>query len=236
MKPGYEVHHYTPVRLLLIEDNPRLAALIQAGLAKEGFPTDIVASMGEALTVLGTTHFSLVILDLGLPDGDGLGVLQSLRGKGASIPVLILTARQGTSDKVKGLGQGADDYLGKPFAFDELVARVRALLRRPAAYLGQQLVLGDMVFDTASRELTVKGNRHPLGAREAALLESLLRRSNHVVPKSVLEDQLYGLGSEGSPNAIEVHVHRLRRQLDEAGADAEIHTIRGVGYLIREPR
>ena len=224
------------VRLLLIEDNPRLAALIQAGLAKEGFPTDLVTSVAEGLSVLATMHFSLVILDLGLPDGDGLSILKHLRGKGAAIPVLVLTARQSPSDKVKGLDHGADDYLGKPFAFDELVARIRALLRRPPTYLGNRLTLGSMVFDTTSKELTVDGAQYLLAAREATLLEALLRRSNHVVPKSVLEDQLYGLGEEGSPNAIEVYVHRLRKQLDDAGAGAEIHTVRGVGYLIREPK
>jgi len=225
-----------PVRLLLIEDNPRLAALIQAGLAKEGFPTDLVTSVSEGLSVLSTTHFSLVILDLGLPDGDGLSILKHLRGKGAAIPVLILTARQSPSEKVKGLDHGADDYLGKPFAFDEFVARIRALLRRPPTYLGNQIALGGMVFDTTSKELTVNGAQYVLPTREAALLEVLLRRSNHVIPKSVLEDQLYGLAAEGSPNAIEVYIHRLRKQLDDAGAEAEIHTVRGVGYLIREQK
>lgn len=224
------------MRLLLIEDNPRLAALIQAGLAKEGFFSDVVNGVAEGLSALSTTHFSLVILDLGLPDGDGLSILQHLRGKGATTPVLVLTARQSISEKVKGLDQGADDYLGKPFAFDELLARIRALLRRPPTYLGNQLMLGGMILDTASKELTVHGARHLLGAREAALLEALLRRSNHVVPKGVLEDQLYGLATEGSPNAIEVYVHRLRKQLEDAGAGAEIHTVRGVGYLIREPK
>lgn len=224
------------MRLLLIEDNPRLAGLIQAGLAKEGFPTDLVTSRSEGLSVLSTTHFSLVILDLGLPDGDGLSILKHLRNKGTPVPVLILTARQSPSEKVKGLDHGADDYLGKPFAFNELVARIRALLRRPPSYLGNRLALGDMVFDTISKELMVKGAQYLLAAREATLLEALLRRSNHVIPKSLLEDQLYGLAEEGSPNAIEVYIHRLRKQLQDAGAGAEIHTVRGVGYLIREPK
>jgi DNA-binding response OmpR family regulator len=222
------------VRLLLIEDNQRLAALIQSGLTKEGFGADVVASVAEGLSALSTTHFSLVILDLGLPDGDGLSVLQFLRGRGMATPVLVLTARQSTSEKVKGLDHGADDYLGKPFAFDELIARIRALLRRPAAYLGHQLVLRNLAFDTASGELMVDGARRLLPAREAALLEALLRRSNHVVPKTVLEDHLYGLAEEGSANAIEVYIHRLRKQLEDAGAQARIHTVRGVGYLIRE--
>jgi DNA-binding response OmpR family regulator len=222
------------MRLLLVEDNARLSDLIVAGLAKEGFAVDPVATVSDALGALATTHFALVILDLGLPDGDGLSVVQHLRGSGAAIPLLILTARQSIQDKVKGFGQGADDYLGKPFAFDELIARVRALLRRPPAYLGSQLRLGALTFDTAGRQITVRGSVHLLSAREAAVLEVLMRRSNHVVPKSILEDQLYGLSSEGSPNAVEVYVHRIRKQLESLETGVEIHTVRGVGYLIKE--
>lgn len=222
------------MRLLLVEDNARLSDLIVAGLAKEGFAVDPVATVSDALGALATTHFALVILDLGLPDGDGLSVIQHLRGSGAAIPLLILTARQSIQDKVKGFGQGADDYLGKPFAFDELIARVRALLRRPPAYLGSQLRLGALTFDTAGRQITVRGSVHLLSAREAAVLEVLMRRSNHVVPKSILEDQLYGLSSEGSPNAVEVYVHRIRKQLESLETGVEIHTVRGVGYLIKE--
>jgi DNA-binding response OmpR family regulator len=222
------------MRLLLVEDNARLSDLIIAGLAKEGFAVDAVATVSDALSALATTHFALVILDLGLPDGDGLSVVQHLRGSGATIPLLILTARQSTEDKVKGFGQGADDYLGKPFAFDELVARVRALLRRPPAYLGSQLRLGALTFDTAERQIVVRGSIHLISAREAAILEALMRRSNHVVPKNILEDQLYGLSSEGSPNAVEVYIHRIRKQLEGLETGIEIHTVRGVGYLIRE--
>ncbi|HWU56002.1 MAG TPA: response regulator transcription factor [Rhizomicrobium sp.] len=222
------------MRLLLVEDNARLSHLIVAGLAKEGFAVDAVATVSDTLSALSTTHFALVILDLGLPDGDGLAVIQHLRSSGSTTPLLVLTARQSTEDKVKGLQQGADDYLGKPFAFDELVARIRALLRRPSAYLGGQLKLGDLAFDTAGKEITVQGVKHQISAREAIILEALLRRSNHVVPKTILEDQLYGLSSEGSTNAVEVYVHRLRKQLEQSGAQVAIHTIRGIGYLIRE--
>ena len=222
------------MRLLLVEDNARLSDLIVAGLAKEGFAVDAVATVSDALCALATTHFSLVILDLGLPDGDGMTIVQHLRRSGAPTPLLVLTARQSTEDKVKGFEQGADDYLGKPFAFDELVARTRALLRRPATYLGSQLRLGSLAFDTVERLVIVGDTKHPLSAREAAILEALLRRSNHVVPKSILEDQLYGLSSDGSANAVEVYVHRLRKQLESLGGGVEIHTVRGVGYLIRE--
>ena len=222
------------MRLLLVEDNSRLSDLIVAGLAKEGFEVDAVDTVGDALAALAATHFALAILDLGLPDGDGLEVVQHLRSAGSTLPLLVLTARHSTEDKVKGLHIGADDYLGKPFAFDELVARVRALLRRPQAYLGGQLRLGRLTFDTMARQLAVGDLKHPMSPREAAILEVLLRRCNHVVPKSILEDQLYGLSSDGSANAVEVYVHRLRKQLDGLDTGVEIHTVRGVGYLIRE--
>lgn len=222
------------MRLLLVEDNARLSNLIAEGLQREGFEVDRMTSVADGLAALTTTHFAAVILDLGLPDGDGLSIIQALRGRGSATPVLILTARQGVRDRVKGLQQGADDYLGKPFAFEELVARVRALLRRPQAYLGRELALGKLVFDTESREIRLEGRHIGLASREAALLEALLRRSNHVVSKKVLEDQLYGLSDEGSTNAVEVSIHRLRKQLEDAQADVAIHTIRGVGYLIRQ--
>ena len=222
------------MRLLLVEDNARLSDLIIAGLAKEGLAVDAVTTVADTLSALSTTHFAMVILDLGLPDGDGLAVVQHLRTKGATTPLLILTARQSTEDKVKGFRLGADDYLGKPFAFDELVARVRALLRRPPNYLGNQLRLGALTFDTAERQIIVGESRHQISAREAIILEALLRRCDHVVPKSILEDQLYGLSSDGSANAVEVYVHRLRRQLESLEARVAIHTVRGVGYLIRE--
>jgi DNA-binding response OmpR family regulator len=222
------------MRLLLVEDNARLSNLIAAGLAKEGFAVDTVTTIAEALSALVTTHFSVAILDLNLPDGDGLSIVQHLRDRGNSTPVLILTARQGVGDRVKGLHRGADDYLGKPFAFEELVARVRALIRRPAAYLGSELCLGRLRFDTEAREAVIHGTRHAIAPREAVVLGTLLRRSNHVVSKKVLEDQLYGLAGDGSANAVEVYVHRLRKQLADADAGVVIHTVRGVGYLIKE--
>lgn len=224
------------MRLLLVEDNARLSDLVATGLSKEGLAVDAVATVAEALSALATTHFAAVILDLGLPDGDGMVLVQHLRARGSATPILILTARQSVGDRVKGLHQGADDYLGKPFAFEELVARIRALLRRPTAYLGTALNLGRLAFDTEGREIVINGVHHTIAPREAAVLEALLRRSNHVVPKKVLEDQLYGLDADGSANAVEVYVHRLRKQLADAGAGVAIHTVRGVGYLIKEER
>lgn len=222
------------MRLLLVEDNDRLSDLIATGLGREGFEVDRVGSIADGLNALATTHFAAVILDLGLPDGDGLAIVQALRARGSATPVLILTARQGLRDRVHGLEQGADDYLAKPFALEELVARLRALLRRPATYLGRELSLGRLTFDTESRQVALEGRQVVLGSREAMLLETLLRRAGNVVSKKVLEDQLYGLSEEGSSNAVEVSVHRLRRQLEEIAAGVAVHTVRGVGYLIRQ--
>jgi DNA-binding response OmpR family regulator len=224
------------MRLLLVEDNEALSGLLQKGLMAAGFAVDTVQTVSEALAGLARTRFSAVVLDLGLPDGDGYAVLEHLRAKADSTPVLILTARTAVGDKVKGFNRGADDYLGKPFALEELVARLQALLRRPGVLLGAALQLGRLTFDTAAREITVGGRLQPVPPREAAVLEMLLRRSGRVVPKQVIEDQLYGLSDEVNSNAVEVYVHRLRKQLSEAGADIEIHTIRGVGYLIRQSR
>ena len=224
------------MRLLLVEDNEALSGLLQKGLSAAGFAIDAVQTVSEALAGLARTRFSAIILDLGLPDGDGYAVLEQLRSKGDSTPVLILTARTAVGDKVKGFNRGADDYLGKPFALEELVARLQALLRRPGVLLGAALQLGRVTIDTTAREITVAGRLQPVPPREAAVLEMLLRRSGRVVPKQLIEDQLYGLSDEVNSNAVEVYVHRLRKQLSEAGADVEIHTIRGVGYLIRQSR
>jgi DNA-binding response OmpR family regulator len=222
------------MRLLLIEDNDTLSALLQKGLSAAGFAVDVVKTVADALNGLATTRFSAIILDLGLPDGDGYSVLQFLRSKGDSMPVLILTARSAVDDRVKGFHRGADDYLCKPFALEELIARLQALLRRPGTLLGAALQLGRLTFDTTAREVSIDGSPQSVPPREAAVLEILLRRSGRVVPKQVIEDQLYGLSDEVSSNAIEVYVHRLRKQLSEAESGVEIHTIRGVGYLVKE--
>jgi two-component system response regulator TctD len=223
------------MRLLIVEDNERLLQLVTAGLATEGFETDGVATVAEAEAAMRVLPYAAVVLDLGLPDGDGLTLLKRLRAGGIATPVLILTARGGIEDRVLGLNAGADDYLVKPFAQPELVARLRALLRRPGEMLGQTLSLGNMRFDTSSRELAVGDRQHFLSPRELAVLELLLRRAGRVVAKQAVEDHLFGLSGEGGANAVEVYIHRLRRELADCGADVQIHTIRGVGYLIAPP-
>jgi DNA-binding response OmpR family regulator len=220
------------MRLLLVEDNERLAGLISAALAKAGFETDAQTTAADAEAALRSVSYAAMVLDLGLPDRDGLALLKKVRDAGDTLPILILTARGGLEDRVRGLDAGADDYLVKPFAQEELLARIRVLLRRPGGLLGHALDLGTLRLDTVSREVTVEGRLLALSPREAAVLEILLRRAGRVVPKKLVEDHLFGLSGDGSTNAIEVYVHRLRKQLADAGANVSVHTIRGIGYLV----
>lgn len=224
------------MRLLLIEDNASLAQLVEKGLAREGFEVDVVDTLSRASEAITSGNYSAVILDLGLPDGDGISLLRNMRAKSDSTPVLILTARGTLQDRVSGLQDGADDYLIKPFAFDELVARIRALLRRPSDFLGSLRRAGNVAFDTVARQVYVSDEPKLMSARELGLLELLLARPGRVVPRGFVEGQLFGHSHEVQSNAIEVYVHRLRKQLSDAGANVEIHTVRGVGYLLTEPK
>src|ERR1700730_5076735 len=222
------------MRLLVVEDNERLAQLLTKGLLAAGYEIDLLTTAGEARTALTTTRYAALILDLGLPDGDGLSILREIRHRKDPIPVLVLTARGGVHDRVGGLRSGADDYLVKPFAFEELVARLEALLRRPGQLLGSSLQITNLAFDTQSRQAYIDDQPQVLSARETAVLELLMRRKGRVVSKKLVEDHIFGLSSEVASNAVEVYIHRLRKHLSERGAKVEIHTIRGVGYLISE--
>lgn len=221
-----------PVRLLLVEDNARFAALLSKGLGASGFTVDIIATAEDATAALKTGRWDIIVLDLGLPDTDGLDVLADLRRRADTTPVLILTARSSLRDRLTGFEAGADDYLVKPFALEELVARLQALLRRPGHLLGLALKVGNLTFDTVARQVFVDDKPIVFSARELAVLEHLLRRRGKVVAKSLLEGVLYG--PETGSNAVEVHVHRLRRHLIEGGASVRVHTVRGVGYMISE--
>ena len=222
------------MRLLVIEDNEELAQILAKGLRAAGFDVDLLSHAGEAQTALATTRYAVVVLDLGLPDGDGLEVLRELRQRKDPVPVLVLTARGGVRDRVTGLRSGADDYVVKPFAFDELVARIEALLRRPGQLLGRSLQLANVMLDTESRETFVDAKVQALSPRETAVLELLMRRKGNVVPKKLLEDQIFGLSGDLGSNAVEVYVHRLRKQLADRGAQVKIETVRGVGYVMLE--
>jgi DNA-binding response OmpR family regulator len=222
------------MRLLVVEDNRELARLLAKVLKAAGFDADLAETAADARSALMMTRYAAILLDIGLPDGDGILVLQEIREAGDPTPVLVLTARTGVHDRVKGLRSGADDYLGKPFADEELVARLEALLRRPGDLLGSALRVGNLVFDTAGHQAFVDGQPKELSARESAVLELLMRRSGRVVSKKFVEDHIFGMSGELGSNAIEVYVHRLRRQLADHGAKVKIHTMRGIGYLMAE--
>jgi DNA-binding response OmpR family regulator len=220
------------MRVLLIEDNARLSALIVSGLSGAGFATDPFGTLAGAEEAVETQSYDLILLDLGMPDGDGTGFMRRLRRTGCRTPVLMITARSGLDDKVKGLDAGADDYLVKPFEIRELLARCRALLRRPATCLDPVLNLANIDLDCATRTASIAGRSAHLSPRETDLLELLLRRSGQVVGKPAIEQALYALASEVTPNAMEAVVSRLRRHLASAGAEAELHTVRGIGYML----
>ena len=222
------------MRLLLVEDDRDLAAALAQALGRHGIATDHAAQAGDAEAMLAVADYGAVLLDLGLPDRDGLALLRGWRGEGVAVPVIVVTARGDTRARIAGLNAGADDYLPKPFDVDDLVARLRAVTRRRDALAGNAIVLGNGRFDTARRELTVADMVVSLSARETELAALLFRRVGRVVAKAAVEDQLFGLmGEGGGPNAVEVYVHRLRRKLEAAGATVRIETIRGIGYMAR---
>ena len=221
------------MRLLLVEDNRDLAVLLKERFGSAGFAVDHLETAADAQDVLRRTHYSAVILDLGLPDRDGLSILRALRARKDATPVVVLTARGGLHDRVAGLQDGADDYIVKPFAFEELLARLRAVLRRPGELLGPALTVGNVMHDIEGRQVFVGGKPQAFSPREEAALEILMRRSGRVVSKKLVEDHLYGLSGEVGSNAVEVCIHRLRKQLADVGANVQNHTIRGVGYLLK---
>ena len=222
------------MRLLVIEDELRIAEILKSGLQRAGFAVDVAHRCADAREALAVTIYDAAILDLGLPDGDGLDLLAELRSAHNGVPILILTARDAIEDRVSGLDAGADDYLVKPFATVELIARAKALLRRPGGALGVKLQAGNVVLDTVGRDVRVGEISMQLPRRECTILEHLLRRQGRVVPKTVLEEKVYGIDDELESNAVPVHVHHLRRKLQDAKSTAEIHTVRGIGYLLTD--
>ncbi|MCB1665393.1 MAG: response regulator transcription factor [Pseudomonadales bacterium] len=218
------------MQVLLVEDNTLLANAIMRTLKGEGFSVNHVDRGSRALTAIRSARPDIVVLDLGLPDLDGLEVLRSAREQGFSNPVLILTARDTTSDKVMGLDAGADDYLAKPFEIDELLARLRAMERRLSNVRNPFIVIGEVSIDTSSHEVSVNGETIVASRREYMLLKALMESANKIQTRDALDSKLYSWGEEVSSNAVEVHIHNLRKKLP-AGF---IQTVRGVGYVVRK--
>jgi two-component system response regulator QseB len=218
------------MRLLLIEDDKMIGESVRKGLRQDGFTVDWVQDGRSGETALLEGVHDLLLLDLGLPGKEGIEVLKTLRKKGNMIPVLILTARDALADRVGGLSAGADDYLIKPFDFEELAARIHAILRRKSGRTETLMRHGPITIDPTSRNVTLNGNPVSLSAREFALLEALLDRPGAVLSVPQLEEKIYGWNEEVGSNAVEVHIHALRKKL---GADL-IRNVRGVGYVIHK--
>lgn len=221
------------MRVLIVEDNQALARNVASVFLSKGWAAETVASGEDADSWLATQRYDLVILDLGLPDMDGMEVLRRLRARKSRVPVLILTARDALPDRVTGLNSGADDYLGKPFELAELEARARALIRRGIGGEAAVLKHGRLTFDTALRSVRIDDERLVLPRREMNLLEILLTRRDQVVSKETLLEGLFGYDEEVGINAVEIYVHRLRKKLERAGV--HIRTVRGIGYLLEKP-
>ncbi|TFH88457.1 response regulator [Billgrantia azerbaijanica] len=219
------------MRLLVVEDDPLIARSLDSALTPLGNTVEIFSRGAEARAALRHDAFDLILLDLGLPDGDGLGLLAELRERGDTTPVLILTARDGVDDRVRGLDLGADDYLAKPFSLAELEARVRALLRRSQQRSDNRLRLGPLAFDPATGAATLGEAPLELPRRELCLLEGLLLHAGSIAPREMLEGRVFGFGAVGS-NALEVYVSRLRKRLQ--GSGLRIRTFRGLGYRLED--
>jgi two-component system response regulator QseB len=216
------------MRLLVVEDDRMIGESVRAALRQDGYAVDWVRDGASADAAARDEHYDLVLLDLGLPGKGGLDILRGLRARGEATPVLVMTARDAIGDRVTGLDAGADDYLVKPFDLDELLARIRALLRRQTGQREGVLRHGALVLDPARHETTLNGTAVKLTVREFELLRTLLQRPGVPLSRARLETALYGWGEEVESNAIEVHVHALRRKLGALW----IHTVRGVGYMV----
>ncbi len=223
------------MRLLLVEDDVSLSAVVERGLREDGYAVDTAATVLDARFHLDVNEYDLAILDLGLPDGNGVDLCREIRRRGPHLPVLMLTARDALSDKVAGLDAGADDYLTKPFDYPELTARIRALLRRPAEAHQPVLEVGDVRLDPASRVVWRGAITVPLTAREFALLEFLLRHPGQVLSRERLLEHVWDANYDGMSNVVDVHIANLRRKLASPDGPDPLTTVRGAGYRIGSP-
>jgi DNA-binding response OmpR family regulator len=223
------------MRVLVVEDSRRLAGIVKRGLLEEGYAVDNAYDGEEAEYMAESTPFDMIILDIMLPKKDGLAVCRDLRAKNVNTPILMLTAKDSVEDKVAGLDCGADDYVVKPFAFSELLARIRALLRREVLPKVQKYQVGDLSLDPQSREVWRDGAQLELTAKEYAILEYFMRRPNAVVTRTMLGESVWDYEFDGLSNIIDVYVRRLRQKIDRGGQASLIQTVRGAGYRLRVP-
>jgi two-component system copper resistance phosphate regulon response regulator CusR len=220
------------MKLLVVEDEPKTAAYLQKGLQESGFVLDIVGNGEDGLHLAKNSHYDLIILDVMLPRRDGWSVLSELRQAGSATPVLFLTARDSVQDRVRGLENGADDYLVKPFAFSELLARVRSLLRRGPGRQSDQLNVGDLTIDFRRHRAERAGKKLDLTPKEFALLSLLARHSGEVLSRTLIAEQVWDMNFDSDTNVVDVHVRRLRSKVDDPFEVKIIQTVRGVGYVL----
>jgi two-component system OmpR family response regulator len=223
------------VRLLVVEDEPKMASLLRRGLERDAYAVDTVATGEDALWAAKEWPYDCIILDVGIPPPNGFAVARALRAEGNWVPILLLTVRDSVDDRVTGLDAGADDYLTKPFAFDELVARVRALTRRTPTSRPGVLECGDLLLDRATHTVARGGRPIALSPREFALLEFLMSHKGEVVTRSQIMDHVWDFEFDGTSNIIDVYVRYLRTKIDRPFGHDSIETVRGVGYRLREP-
>lgn len=221
------------MRLLLVEDEPEMADMLLGELARRDFLVDHASSLEIAEESVSMIQYDAIILDRQLEDGDGLALIPYLRKRAMSTPVIVLSAMGAANDRVGGLNQGADDYLAKPFMMDELVARIRALLRRPANVSAQVIAVGNLAFDVTMGSISIGGDQLDLPRREMLALEALVKRAGRTVRRQSLFEEVFGTSDEIASNSLDAHVSKLRRKLADAGAGVEIHPVRGVGYLLK---
>jgi DNA-binding response OmpR family regulator len=224
------------MRILIVEDDRKVGAFLQKGLREEQYAVDVCRDGEQAVEWASISSYDGIVLDIMLPKKDGFAVCRELRQKGVLTPILMLTAKDSVEDKVSGLTEGADDYLTKPFSFEELLARIRALLRRTQDYKTKALRVGDLELDTAKRQATRAGKQIPLSGKEYALLEYLMRNKGRVVTESMIVEHVWDMNYEGTSNIVNVYINYLRKKIDSEFEVKLVRTIRGHGYTIDENR
>jgi heavy metal response regulator len=222
------------VRILIVEDETKVASFIKRGLEEEHYAVDVAEDGKEAVELVDSYDYDLAILDIMLPELDGLSVLSHIRSVGKSTPVILLTAKDMVEDKVKGLDMGADDYLTKPFAFEELLARIRVLLRRGKPEESLKLSIADLVLDPVTHKVTRDGKKISLTTKEYSLLEYLLRNQGRVLTRTMISEHVWDIKHDTFTNVIDVYVNYLRNKIDKGYSKKLLHTIRGVGYKLEE--